>query len=69
MQEVFRFALDRELKIAIFEPIGNALLECWQQIVHCPNFHNPLDLLSREQTQLHGGNDSKQAVPAVYQAK
>ena len=43
--------------------------KCGHQIVHRPNFHNPLDLPSRYEAQLYGGNDSKKAIPTVNQPK
>ena len=69
LQEVLRVALDRELEIAILKSVRNTLVKCGHQIVHRPNFHNPLDLSSRYEAQLYGGNDSKKAIPTVNQPK
>ncbi len=69
VEKVFRGRLDGELEIAILKSVSNALLKRNNQVVYCPNFHHPLDLFSRHEAQLHGRNDSKEAVSAVNQAK
>jgi hypothetical protein len=69
VEKVFRGRLDGELEIAIYEPVCNALLKRSNQVVYSPNFHHALDFFSRREAQLHGSNDSKEAVSAVNELK
>jgi hypothetical protein len=69
VEKIFRIMLDGELEIAILESVGNALLKRGHQAVYSPNFNRALDLLSWHEAQLHGRNDSKEAVSAVDQPK
>src|ERR1017187_4247451 len=69
VQKVFGITLDGELEIDILKSVRNALLKRSNQVVHCPNFHDPFDLPSRREAQLYGSNDSKDSVSSVNQSE
>src|SRR2546421_457515 len=69
VQEILRVAVDSELEIAESKSIRNTLVERDSQIVHSPNFHHSLNLLSLYQAQLDGRNDSEKTVATVNQPK